>query len=133
MGLVIYFVVVQFYIFIKESSNYQFKWCIYGNSSICLSFLSFLKVNYVKAIDKYLIVCFLFVLCSLLEYAVVLLLDRGKRKFEKEKNDSRNISEVCESFPFTLASSSHMHFRQKLFSPSTFFSHHKILQKGLLK
>ena len=46
-------------------------------------------MNYVKAIDKYLIVCFLFVFCSLLEYAIVLLLDRGKRKFEKEKNEVR--------------------------------------------
>ena len=48
-------------------------------------------MNYVKAIDKYLIVCFLFVFCSLLEYAIVLLLDRGKRKFEKEKNEVRDL------------------------------------------
>lgn len=50
------------------------------------------KVNYVKAIDKYLIVSFLFVFCSLVEYAIVLLLDRGKRKFEQRK-DLKNFKD----------------------------------------
>lgn len=51
------------------------------------------QVNYVKAIDKYLIVCFLFGFSSLWEYAIVLLLDRGKQKFEKQKKESRNLVE----------------------------------------
>ena len=51
------------------------------------------KVNYVKAIDKYLIVSFLFVFCSLVEYAIVLLLDRGKRKFEQRKRDLKNFKD----------------------------------------
>ncbi|PFX18496.1 Glycine receptor subunit alphaZ1 [Stylophora pistillata] len=51
------------------------------------------KVNYVKAIDKYLIVSFLFVFCSLVEYAFVLLLDRGKRKFEQRKRDLKNFKD----------------------------------------
>ncbi|CAH3172890.1 unnamed protein product, partial [Porites evermanni] len=55
------------------------------------------KVNYVKAIDKYLIVCFLFVFCSLVEYAIVLLLDRGKRNFEKQKKETRNLVEKITS------------------------------------
>lgn len=51
------------------------------------------KVNYVKAIDKYLIVSFLFVFCSLVEYAILLLLDRGKRKFEQRKRDLKNFKD----------------------------------------
>ncbi|RMX41357.1 hypothetical protein pdam_00012766 [Pocillopora damicornis] len=53
------------------------------------------KVNYVKAIDKYLIVSFLFVFCSLVEYAIVLLLDRGKRKFELRKKEVGNFTDKC--------------------------------------
>lgn len=51
------------------------------------------EVNYVKAIDKYLIVSFLFVFCSLVEYAIVLLLDRGKRKFELRKKEVGNFTD----------------------------------------
>lgn len=69
-------------------------------------------MNYVKAIDKYLIVCFLFVFCSLLEYAIVLLLDRGKRKFEKEKNESRNVQEKVRVF-VTLRPSSVLQISHK--------------------
>ena len=46
-----------------------------------------------KAIDKYLIVSFLFVFCSLVEYAIVLLLDRGKRKFELRKKEVGNFTD----------------------------------------
>ena len=46
-----------------------------------------------KAIDKYLIVSFLFVFCSLVEYAIVLLLDRGKRKFELREKEVGNFTD----------------------------------------
>ena len=59
-------------------------------------------MNYVKAIDKYLIVCFLFVFCSLVEYAIVLLLDRGKRKFEEKKKDIRHLKNKVRALKYNM-------------------------------
>ncbi|EDO47783.1 predicted protein, partial [Nematostella vectensis] len=41
------------------------------------------KVNYVKRIDEYLIGCFLFVFCSLIEYSFVLLLAYRMKKYQR--------------------------------------------------
>ena len=48
--------------------------------------LHFLQVSYVKAIDWYLICCFLFVFGVLVEYTIVLYLDNiGQRKRKKKE------------------------------------------------
>ena len=50
-------------------------------------FLIFLKVNYIKKIDVYLIWCFLFVFASLMEYSIILLLSSRMKKMQQKRPD----------------------------------------------
>ena len=55
----------------------------------CCCCCFYLKVNYVKTIDKYLIGCFLFVFSTLVEYAVVLFLDAGRKRRLRNGNEKK--------------------------------------------
>lgn len=46
------------------------------------------KVSYMKAVDYFLSVSFLFIFCTLLEYVFVLNTSPGKRKYKEEENSA---------------------------------------------
>lgn len=55
--------------------------------------LLYFKVNYIKALDKYLIGCFMFVFSVLAEYSVILTIN-GKMKKRKQKQEEVNSNKV---------------------------------------
>ena len=66
-------------------------------------FLIFLKVNYIKKIDVYLICCLLFVFASLMEYSIILLLSSRMKKMQQKRPD-KEAEEVFKLSLFILFS-----------------------------
>ena len=53
------------------------------------------RVNYIKAVDVYLLTSFVFVLCTLIEYVLVLNCEHIQLRRKKKKNPGKEVSKNC--------------------------------------
>ena len=91
---------------VRKCFNFSLKKYILFIFYLILSYLSYLflsnfmsfQVNYIKALDKYLIGCFMFVFSVLAEYSIILAINgkirKRKQKLEQEVSSNNDTNYI---------------------------------------